>query len=108
MSIKAAGICAADIGFYTGTFAYANYPRIGGHELAGVVEYVPGSSAGIAADDRVVIDPVSGCGICYPCRHGKYNCCTHIKVLGVQTDGGFVEQIAVPVEKLVKIRRYAL
>ncbi len=100
--IKAAGICAADAGFYTGKFAYANYPRIGGHELVGVVEYAP-QGAHIQAGERVVVNPLSACGKCYPCRHGKPNCCTSIAVLGVQADGGYAEKIAVPAEKLVSI-----
>lgn len=39
--IVAAGICGSDIGAFRGTNGLVSYPRIIGHELAGVVESIP-------------------------------------------------------------------
>jgi L-gulonate 5-dehydrogenase len=100
--VIATGICGGDLHFYDGTFSYASYPRIGGHEIVGEVEYAPDNKSGISRGDIVVVDPMEHCGKCVPCRHGKTNCCTSIHVLGVQVDGGFCERIAVPPERLYK------
>lgn len=103
IKVKATGICGGDLHFYDGTHPYTNYPRIYGHEFTGVVESLPAETAGLSVGDRVVIEPLLPCGHCYPCRKGKYNCCVNLKVIGVHTDGGFAEYVAVPVKRLHKL-----
>ena len=72
VKIKAAGICGSDVGIYHGTNAAATYPRVIGHELAGIVESIPENNKnGIKVGDRVVVDPYLYCGHCYPCRKGR-------------------------------------
>ena len=44
-------------------------------------------SKGPAAGQKVTIEPQVVCGKCYPCRHGKYNLCEELKVMGFQTTG---------------------
>src|SRR3954471_19191373 len=98
--VKAAGLCAGDLYIYTGKNPYVTYPRIGCHEIAGVVEaYGPGTS-GPAIGTRVVIDPFIGCGHCYPCRVGKRNCCANLSIVGVHREGGFAEFVTAPVGNL--------
>ncbi len=46
--------------------------------------------------DRVIINQVTSCGECYPCRKGRGNVCDNLKVRGVHIDGGYREYIAVP------------
>jgi L-gulonate 5-dehydrogenase len=98
--VKAAGLCAGDLYIYTGKNPYVSYPRIGCHEIAGVVEaYGPGTT-GPAAGTRVVVDPFIGCGHCYPCRVGKRNCCANLTIVGVHREGGFADFVTAPVENL--------
>lgn len=79
--IVTAGICGSDIGAFRGTNGLVTYPRIIGHELAGVVESIPDNNKnGIKPGDRVVVDPYIYCGHCYPCSIGRTNCCTDLKV----------------------------
>lgn len=52
--------------------------------------------------DRVTVEPYIGCGRCYPCSRGRYNCCEDLEVLGVHRDGGFQEYITIPREKVYK------
>ena len=102
--IVTAGICGSDIGAFRGTNGLVSYPRIIGHELAGVVESIPeNNKKGIKVGDRVVVDPYIYCGHCYPCRIGRTNCCTDLKVLGVHVDGGMAEYFTHPADLLVKI-----
>ncbi len=92
----AAGICGSDIGIYHGTNAAATYPRIIGHEMVGRVEQVAPSVKTLKVGDRVIVNQVTSCGHCYPCKRNRSNVCDNLKVRGVHVDGGYQEFIAVP------------
>ncbi len=94
------GICGSDLGTYRGTFAYASYPRIPGHELAVEVVSVPENSFGVRKGMLATVNPYFNCGTCYPCRHDRQNCCVHNETLGAQRDGGFSHYLAMPVERI--------
>lgn len=102
--IVTAGICGSDIGAFRGTNGLVTYPRVIGHELAGIVEEIPENNPkGIKAGDKVIIDPYLYCGHCYPCSIGRTNCCTDLHVLGVHVDGGMAEYFCHPADMLVKM-----
>jgi len=96
VKMTAAGICGSDVGIYHGTNAAATYPRIIGHEMVGVVAETGSSVKKLKEGDRVIVNQVTSCGHCYPCRKGRGNVCDHLKVRGVHIDGGYREFIAVP------------
>lgn len=93
--IRRVGVCGTDLHIYTGNQPYLSYPRVIGHELAGVVADAPAGS-GLAEGDQVYVMPYLACGHCIACRQQKPNCCTNIRVLGVHTDGGLCEYLTVP------------
>ncbi|MBQ3396755.1 MAG: alcohol dehydrogenase catalytic domain-containing protein, partial [Synergistaceae bacterium] len=104
LKIEAAGICGSDIGAFRGTNNLVSYPRIIGHELAGVVMSIPEDNPkGIKVGDKVVVEPYVYCGHCYPCRIGRTNCCTDMHTLGVHIDGGMCEYFCHPAHMLVKM-----
>ena len=94
--MTAAGICGSDVGIYHGTNAAAVYPRIIGHEMVGIIEKTGPNVKALKKGDRVIINQVTSCGHCYPCRIGRGNVCDHLKVRGVHIDGGYREYMAVP------------
>lgn len=96
VEVGATGICAGDMYIYKGINPYAEYPVIGGHEIAGIVEAVGEGVTGIVPGDRVVVEPFIGCGHCYPCRIGKQNCCANLQIIGVHRPGGFAEKVVAP------------
>ena len=96
VKMTAAGICGSDVGIYHGTNAAATYPRIIGHEMVGVVAETGASVQKLKVGDRVIVNQVTSCGHCYPCRKGRGNVCDNLKVRGVHIDGGYREFIAVP------------
>ncbi|OQB23745.1 MAG: putative zinc-type alcohol dehydrogenase-like protein YjmD [Firmicutes bacterium ADurb.Bin182] len=101
--IKSFGICGSDIGAFRGVNPIVSYPRIIGHELAGIVEEIGENQAGLKKGDRVVIDPYLWCGKCYPCSLGRTNCCETLKCLGVHVDGGMTEYLLHPAHMLVPL-----
>ena len=102
--IITAGICGSDIGAFRGTNNLVSYPRIIGHELAGIIESIPEDNPkGLKIGDKVIADPYLYCGHCYPCSIGRTNCCTDLHVLGVHVDGGMAEYFCHPADMLVKM-----
>ena len=93
--IRRVGLCGTDYHIFAGKHPYLEYPRVMGHELAGVVESVPFGSV-LKPGQVVTVNPYLACGVCIACRKGKPNCCTEIRVLGVHTDGGMCELLSVP------------
>lgn len=96
IKMTAAGICGSDVGIYHGTNAAATYPRIIGHEMVGIVEETGNTVQNLKPGDRVLVNQVTSCGECYPCKKGRGNVCDHLAVRGVHIDGGYREYIAVP------------
>lgn len=95
------GICGTDLHAYAGNQAFFQYPRILGHELAAEVLEIGENDQGLKPGDKVIIMPYVSCRECIACRNGKTNCCANIQVLGVHTDGGMQEVIAVSTELLI-------
>ncbi len=103
VKIKATGVCAGDIYIYQGKNPYASYPIVGGHEIAGIISEVGEEVDRVKIGDRVVVDPFIGCGKCYPCSVGKYNCCANLHILGVHSNGGFAEYMVAPAKQIYKV-----
>ncbi|MBY9078334.1 zinc-binding alcohol dehydrogenase family protein [Paenibacillus sp. HN-1] len=100
--IRRIGICGTDLHAYQGNQPYFVYPRVLGHELAGVIEAIGDHEAGLRVGDQVSIIPYMHCGECTACLSGKTNCCENMKVFGVHIDGGMRERVAIPVNHLIK------
>ncbi|XAL98362.1 zinc-binding alcohol dehydrogenase family protein [Phycisphaeraceae bacterium D3-23] len=94
------GICGTDIGGYLGKMPFFSYPRIPGHELGVEVIAVGDGVTNVNPGDKCSVEPYMNCGACFACRHGGYNCCENLKVIGVMEDGGLREQFLVRATKL--------
>lgn len=104
IKIVTAGVCGSDIGALRGTNGLVSYPRVIGHELAGIIEQIEDDNPkGLKVGDRVIVDPYLYCGDCYPCSIKRTNCCTDLKVLGVHVNGGMAEYFCHPADMLMKI-----
>jgi L-gulonate 5-dehydrogenase len=99
---QAVGICGSDFHFFLGEFGDGSeFPRIQGHEVAGVVEAVgPDCVRDLRSGDSVALHPLTACGHCYPCRIGRGNACDNLSLIGIHTDGGLQELLSMP-ESLV-------
>lgn len=103
IKVKFAGICGSDLHIFRGHNPFAKYPVIIGHEFCGEIAAIGENVASHKTGQLVAIDPVLSCGHCYPCSIDRSNVCENLKVLGVHTDGGFTEYIAVPAENAYTI-----
>lgn len=103
IEVKACGVCGSDVHVWRGEHPFTSYPIIQGHEFSGVVESVGEEVEGITPGMKVTVEPSIVCGRCYPCRHGRYNICYNLKVMGFQTDGCHREFFAVPADRVVPV-----
>ena len=100
LKILYGGICGSDLGTYRGTFAYASYPRIPGHEFSAQIMEIGENDRGLKKGMIVTCNPYFNCGKCYSCERGLLNCCEHNETMGAQRDGAFMEYITMPIERI--------
>lgn len=97
------GVCGSDIHVYHGKHPFTKYPVTQGHEVSGEVVAFGRNVKNLRIGQRVTIEPQVVCGHCYPCRHGKYNLCESLKVMGFQTTGTASTYFAAPAERVTPI-----
>lgn len=100
LKILYGGICGSDLGTYRGTFAYAGYPRIPGHEFSAQIVKIGENNRGLKEGMIVTCNPYFNCRKCYACERGLVNCCESNETMGAQRDGAFSEYITMPVERI--------
>lgn len=103
VKIKKIGVCGSDIHVYHGTHPFTSYPVTQGHELSAEIVEIGKNVEGFTIGQKVTIEPQVYCGTCHPCRHGKYNLCESLKVMGFQTTGTASEYFAVDASKVTPL-----
>jgi D-arabinose 1-dehydrogenase-like Zn-dependent alcohol dehydrogenase len=102
--VEACGICHSDVLTKEGLLPGITYPRVPGHEVAGVVDAVGTGVAGWKKGDRVGVGWHGGHdGTCLACRRGDFINCANGTVCGISYDGGYEEFMVAPVEALARI-----
>src|SRR5215471_3864301 len=97
IKVQACGICHSDSLTREGAFPGIQYPRVPGHEVAGVIDAVGPGVAGWERGQRVGVGWNGGyCGYCDPCRRGEFFACVRGQTTGVTYDGGYGEYLIAP------------
>lgn len=97
------GVCGSDIHVWHGKHPFTSYPVTQGHEVSGEIAVLGAGVENLEVGQKVTIQPQVVCGKCYPCRHGKYNLCETLKVMGFQTTGVASEYFAVDAAKVTPL-----
>ena len=116
IKVESAGVCHSDIHLWDGgyegpagsfmktTDRGVKYPLTPGHEVAGVIESMGEEVEGFTKNEKVLVFPWIGEGLCPACRIGEENLCDKPRSIGVYHDGGYAEYLLVPSYKyLIKL-----
>ena len=116
VKVQSVGVCHSDVhvweGYYEGisgqqlktTDRGVKYPLTPGHEIAGIVDSLGEQVEGFGKNEKVLVYPWVGEGMCPACKIGQENLCDKPRSLGIYSDGGYAEYVLVPNYKyLVKI-----
>jgi D-arabinose 1-dehydrogenase-like Zn-dependent alcohol dehydrogenase len=102
--VEACGICHSDTVTVQGLMPGIQYPRVPGHEVAGVIDAVGPGVVGWSAGQRVGVGWNGGYdGTCDACRRGDFFGCVAGQVTGVNFDGGYADYMIAPISALARI-----
>lgn len=97
IKVQACGICHSDSFTKEGNWPGIQYPRVPGHEVAGIIDAVGTGVAGWTPGLRVGVGWNGGyCGHCDPCRRGDFFACQTGQVTGLTFDGGYGDYMIAP------------
>jgi len=104
IKVQACGICHSDAFVKFGQFPGLQFPRVTGHEVAGVVDALGEGVDLFEVGDRVGVGWHGGhCFKCDPCRRGDFLNCVNHQVCGISYDGGYQEYMVCPWEAAARI-----
>ncbi len=105
IKVQACGICHSDSLTKEGSYPGIQYPRVPGHEIAGIIDAVGEGVAPWKTGQRVGVGWHGGhCGYCDSCRRGDFVTCQIApKVPGISYDGGYAEYVIVPAAAVARI-----
>ena len=104
IKVQACGVCHSDMFTKEGLWPGIEYPRVPGHEVAGVVDEVGAGVSEWKKGQRVGVGWHGGHdGTCLYCRRGDFGNCQNMKVAGISYDGGYQEYMVAPAEAVTAI-----
>jgi D-arabinose 1-dehydrogenase-like Zn-dependent alcohol dehydrogenase len=104
IKVQACGICHSDSLVKEAAFPGIQYPRVPGHEVAGVVDAVGPGVTGWAQGQHVGVGWHGGyCSQCDHCRRGEFFACVTGQVTGLTFDGGYAEYMVAPVSAVARM-----
>src|SRR6202521_1275474 len=104
IQVQACGVCHSDVMTKEGLFPGITYPRVPGHEVAGVIDELGSGVKEWHKGQRVGVGWHGGQdGTCLSCRRGDFGNCANLKICGISYDGGYQEYMVAPVEALASM-----
>src|SRR5215470_2190618 len=102
--VQACGVCHSDVVTKEGLFPGISYPRVPGHEVAGVIDKIGAGVTNWKTGERVGVGWHGGQdGTCLACRRGDFINCANALFCGVSYDGGYQEFMVAPVEAVARM-----
>jgi D-arabinose 1-dehydrogenase-like Zn-dependent alcohol dehydrogenase len=104
IKVQACGVCHSDVLTKEGAWPGIQYPRVPGHEVAGVIDELGAGVSGWKKGQRVGVGWHGGQdNTCRSCRRGDFRNCRNLKIPGISYDGGYQQYMVAPVEALAAI-----
>jgi len=104
IQVRACGICHSDVLTKEGAWPGIQYPRVPGHEVAGIIDELGAGVSEWKSGQRVGVGWHGGQdNTCPACRRGDFRNCQNVKIPGISYDGGYQQYMLAPVEALVAI-----
>ena len=104
IKVQACGVCHSDLFTKEGLWPGIQYPRVPGHEVAGIIDELGAGVSGWKQGQRAGVGWHGGHdGTCLQCRRGDFRNCQNLKIAGISYDGGYQQYMVAPVEALVAI-----
>ena len=101
IKVQACGVCHSDVLTKEGSWPGIQYPRVPGHEIAGIIDELGAGVSGWKKGQRVGVGWHGGHdGTCLQCRRGDFGNCQNLKIAGISYDGGYQQYMVAPVEAL--------
>ncbi len=99
IKVQACGVCHSDVLTKEGGWPGIEYPRVPGHEVAGIIDEVGAGVSEWKKGQRVGVGWHGGHdGTCLSCRRGDFGSCQNMKVTGISYDGGYQEYMVAPAD----------
>jgi D-arabinose 1-dehydrogenase-like Zn-dependent alcohol dehydrogenase len=104
IKVQACGVCHSDLFTKEGLWPGLQYPRVPGHEIAGIIDELGAGVSVWKKGQRVGVGWHGGQdGTCLSCRRGDFRNCRNLKIPGISYDGGYQQYTLAPVEALAAI-----
>jgi D-arabinose 1-dehydrogenase-like Zn-dependent alcohol dehydrogenase len=104
IKVQACGVCHSDVLTVEGSWPGIQYPRVPGHEVAGIIDEVGSGVSAWKKGQRVGVGWHGGQdNTCRECRRGDFRNCQNVKICGINYDGGYQQYMVAPVEALAAI-----
>src|SRR6266850_2387684 len=103
IKVQACGICCSDHLLKDGLWPGLQFPRVPGHEVAGVIDEVGSGVTSWKKGDRVGVGWHGGQdNTCPACRAGDFANCDNGSITGFNFDGGYAEYMVAPIEAVAR------
>ncbi len=104
IKVQACGVCHSDMLTKEGLWPGIQYPRVPGHEVAGIIDEVGAGVSTWKKGQRVGVGWHGGRdNTCRECRRGDFRNCQNLQIPGISYDGGYQQYMVAPIEALAAI-----
>jgi len=104
IKVQACGICHSDVLTKDGLWPGIQFPRVPGHEIAGIIDEVGPGVTSWKKGQRAGVGWHGGQdGTCPSCRRGDFRNCRNVQIPGISYDGGYQQYMLAPIEAVAAI-----
>ena len=102
--VNACGVCHSDSLTKQGVWPGIQFPRVPGHEIAGVLDAIGPDVPVFKVGQRVGLGWHGGhCNYCTPCRRGDFMLCENGLISGIHFDGGYADYVIAPANAIALV-----